>query len=161
MNTRVKMSCQGCGRSGLRALGSGVRPRWCRCGRASFGPIVAAPGTVVRFTFESESDAAFRDRCRFAGNAERQARDAATSGRWVRSGRGYRRLPETSPKVKALYAAHDATIAALEALQAECPHRDRSMFAPEMCGTCYAHVESVIAQHRHLVREGFYEETGS
>ena len=126
-----------------------------------FGPIIAAPGTVVMFRFESKDAAAFRERCRLAGNAEHDAKHAYREGRWVRCGRGYRCLPDDSPKVRALIAAHDAAIAALEALQAECPHEGRSPYAREHCDCCYAHVESDIAQHRHLVREGLYQETGS
>lgn len=153
------MLCQSCNRSGLHTFGSVGQPRWCRCrkGTLTFGPIVAAPGTILSWRFEDKADADFREQCRLAGNAEREARDAATSGRWVRCGRGYRRLSDTSPKVVALYAAHDAAIAALEALQAQCPHRDRSPYAREYCDCCYAHVESDIEHHRHLVREGFYD----
>lgn len=153
---KVKMQCQGCARSGLHALDAG-RPSWCRCRRSSFGPIVAAPGTVIMFRFESHEAAEFRERCRLAGNAEYEARHAIRDGRWVRAGRGYRRLPDGSKRVRELEAAHDKALASLEALQAVCPHTDRCPYNRENCGTCYAHVESDIAQHRHLVREGFYE----
>lgn len=156
---KMKMRCQGCAREGVKTFGSLARPRWCRCSGRGFGPIVAAPGTIVRMIFEGPKDAAFRERCRVLGIAERAARDEL-SKRYVRCGRGWRELPESSPKRRALYAAHDAAIADLERAQAECPHDPfaRSMFDRETCGVCYAHVESDVAQHRHLVREGLYRE---
>lgn len=151
---RVQMLCQTCGRSGLHAFGAIAKPRWCRCVGTS-GPIVMAPGVVMAVRFESADDAAFRERCRVLGNTERTARDALSS-RWVRCGRGWRELPRTSPKRQRLERAYASARRALQAAQRECPHRDRSLFDPEMCGTCHAHVESDIEQHRHMVREGFF-----
>lgn len=155
---RVKMACRGCGRQGVQAFGDCRKLRWCRCVK-SFGPIVAAPGTVVRLMFESEEDARFRERCRLAANAEHDARHAWREGRWVRCGKGYRRLPDNAKKVIALAKAHDDALAALEALQALCSHEGRSIFDREMCDCCYARVAAMrasshIAQHRHFVREG-------
>lgn len=153
---RVKMVCQSCKRAGRQSFGDGSKPRWCRCTKAAHGPIVMAPGVVVMVRFEPSSDAAFRERCRLASNAHREAVETLRSDKWVRCGKGYRELPLDSPTRKKLEASYDSTLAALEALQAECPHRDRSPYQPEYCDCCYAHVESDIEQRRHLVREGFY-----
>lgn len=156
---RVKMLCQSCNRTGLHTIGAG-KPRWCRCGKGSHGPIVAAPGTIVRYTFESASDAAFRKECQLAGKEERDARDNLTD-RWVKCGKGYRELPMTSPKRQKLEKAYEDALAKLEALQAKCPHEGRSMFDREMCDCCYMHVESDIAQFQHLMREGIYDRHGN
>ena len=148
--------CQSCGRSGPYRLGQASRPKWCRCPPDKSGPLQAPPGHVTALTFETRAASTFRERCRLASNAEREARDALCS-RWVRCGRGWRELPATSKKVRALEAAYEAKLAELEALRAVCPHNDRMHFDQERCGTCYEHVESDVAQHRHLVREGFFD----
>lgn len=155
----VKMLCQSCKRTGRHKFGSGTRPRFCRCKKrgGSFGPIVAAPGTILTWRFEPADVAAFREKCGLASNAERTARDEAQSAYWVACGKGYRRLPATSPRVIAAEAAYDAALVALEALQAVCPHEGRSPYAEEYCDCCHAHVESDIEQHRHMVREGFFD----
>lgn len=148
---RVRMICQGCDRGGRHAFGSPGRPGWCRC-VGTFGPIVAAPGTVVELRFDSLTDASFHERCRRLGQAYHDAKDNLTD-RWVRCGRGWRELPSTSRKRILLEADYEHALAMLEAAQAECPHLERSLFAPEYCGVCYAHVECDVAQYRHLLRE--------
>lgn len=149
---RLPAICQKCGRRGMH--NGAAKPRWCRCPKVG-GPYVAPPGFVAVITFESPCDAAFRERCRLLGNAEREARDAL-SERWVRCGRGWRELGWSSPKRRRLERAYRKALRALEAVQAQCAHDelDRSIFDRGMCGVCYAHVVSDIEQHRHLVREG-------
>lgn len=156
----VKMLCQSCNRTGAHAFGDLQKPRFCRCKAGKVGPIVAAPGTIVCFRFGRTDDTAFREQCRLASNAERRARDVC-SLRFVKIGEDYRELPPMSPKRQRHEKAYAAAIAALEALQAICPHEDRSHYAPEHCDCCHAHVESDIAQHRHLVREGFYDDAAA
>lgn len=153
------MLCQSCKRSGKHTFGSNGQPRWCRCRKraGTFGPIVAAPGTILVWRFEAQSDADFREQCRLAGNAQRTALETLRSDKWVRCGKGYRELPRTSAKRRGLEAAYKKALAGLTALQAQCPHGDRSPYQPEYCGCCYAHVESNIEHHRHLVREGFFD----
>lgn len=151
----VRSLCQGCGEIGTTYLGETriSKPSWCKCTKRSHGPIVAAPGTVVRITFESADDAAFRARCDVASKAFADARDA-WSTRWVRCGRkGWRELPATSPKVRALDAAYRKAERDLEKLQAECRHPQRSLFSHIHCDVCHAHVECDVAHYRHLVRE--------
>lgn len=132
----VRMLCQGCGRSGMHRFG-GNKPRWCRCPKAkrTHGPIVAAPGTVVRLTFESADDAGFRARAAEVIRAWFDARDALSS-RWVRCGRGWRELPRSSPRRKALELAFRRATRAWDAIQGECPHRGRSLFDPNSCDVC-------------------------
>ena len=129
MSLVVAMVCASCGRSGRRSTSARRRPSWCRCARSSYGPIVAAPGTVVMFRFESAEAAAFRARCRLAGNAERAARDALSE------------LPEFSTKRRRLKVAYATALAGLEALQATCAHPEPSFYARERCGCCYAALE--------------------
>jgi hypothetical protein len=149
---RLPALCQSCGERGVMTGESGKVP-WCKCtGKKPGGPYVAPPGFVARFTFEARDAAAFRERCCLAGNAEREARDRL-SERWVRCGRGWRELPRSSSKRKALEASYRAALRALEALQTECSHPERSLFAKEYCGVCHARVEVEIAQFRHLERE--------
>lgn len=155
---RIPSLCQSCGHQGPVDVGTATsaNPPWCTCtGKNKGGPYVAPPGVVVCLSYESKEDSAFREECRLAGNAERHARDDL-SLRWVRSGRGWRELPRSSPKRRRLEGAYRKALRALEALQARCAHAERSMFSHEHCGVCYAHVETDVEQHRHLVREGFY-----
>lgn len=145
--------CQSCGRRGRVAVGSArAKERWCRCPKGKSGPYVSPPGHVTVFHFRSKADAEFRERCRLLGNAERRARDAL-SGRFVRCGRGWRELPRSAPKRRVLETNYREALRALEKVQALCPHAERSMFAPVMCGVCYAHVECDVAHHAHLIRE--------
>jgi hypothetical protein len=145
--------CQSCGQQGVTPFGGHAKPAWCKCtGKKLGGPYVAPPGYIVRFAYESTDDAAFREACRLAGNAEREARDNL-SQRFVRSGKGWRELPRSSPKRRALEAAYRKASRALEALRARCPHTGRSLFSKAQCDICYAHVECDVEHHRHLVRE--------
>jgi hypothetical protein len=144
------------------------QPTWCKCadnkGRRAAavvkaggammpgGPYVAPPGHVTAFVFESQDAAAFREICRLAGNAERQARDDL-SLRWVRSGKGWRELPRSSPKRRALESAYAKASRALDALRARCPHSGRSPFDKTSCDVCYEYVECDVDRRRHLVRE--------
>lgn len=154
-NTPVRLPsvCAGCKRSGLYTLGSGGRPRWCRC-KGIPGVLHPPPGHVTVFHYRSKEEAAFRERCRLAGNAERQARDGL-SDRFVRCGRrGWRELPRSSPKRRGLDLAYRRARRTLDALQAACAHDilDRSRDAPEYCGACYAHVFTDIVVHRQFAR---------
>jgi hypothetical protein len=119
---------------------------------AARGPHIAPPGHVTRFTYESPAAAAFREACRLASNAEREARDNL-SQRFVRAGTGWRELPSSSPKRRALERAHTNAVRAVEALQARCPHTSRSLFNRVFCDVCHAHVECDVGHYRHLVRE--------
>lgn len=150
----VPAMCQSCGGRGVVPADPAKKPRWCTCDkgpRHGGGPFVAPPGVVVVYRFESRDDHAFRERCRLVGNAERRARDDL-SGRFVRSGRGYRELPKSSPKRRGLETAYRRALRALEAVQAECAHGSRSIFNRVFCDVCYAHVECDVEHHRHLVR---------
>lgn len=157
--TRMPALCQGCGAQGpmrsledVKASGIGKEP-WCKCPPKKLGgPYVAPPGFVARFTFESKEEHEFRERCRLAGNAERAAKDAMV-GRYVKCGRGSRRLPDSHPRVRALLSNWRKAARVLERLQAECSHPERSLFNRIMCGVCYAQVECDVEHYRHLVRE--------
>lgn len=131
--------CQGCGRKGDVHHYDIRKAPWCRC-KGAYGPYVAPPGHVTRFIFESKEDAAKREQGRLLGNAERLARDNFCS-RWVKCGSGYRELPRTSPKRKALEKAYQEALRALEAFQATCSHPTRSPFDATMCDVCKARVE--------------------
>ena len=115
-------------------------------------PHMAPPGHVTRFTYESSAAANFREACRLASNAEREARDNL-SQRFVRAGTGWRELPSSSPKRRALERAYIKAACAVEALQARCPHESRSIFNRVFCDVCGAHVECNVEHYRHLVRE--------
>ena len=145
------------------------QPAWCSCtdkkGRRAEaimvagdsrqhpgGPYVAAPGHTVAFIYESKDDSSFRETCRLAGNAEREARDNL-SQRFVRCGKGWRELPRSSPRRRVLEAAYAKASRALEALRARCPHAGRSLFSKAQCDVCYAHVECDVEHHLHLVQE--------
>lgn len=146
--------CQGCKKTGRYDSSASDRAPWCTCPARAFGPYVAAPGVVFALVYESKPDAAFRDACRLAGNAERDARDAL-SGRFVRlrSGKGWRELPKTSPKRRALEGAYRKACRAHEALQARCSHPERCQYSKAHCGVCHAYVECDVALHHHFVRE--------
>lgn len=120
--------------------------------RTSAVAAVAAPGQVVRFTYESPDAAAFRETCRLASNAEREARDNL-SQRFVRAGSGWRELPRSSPKRRVLEKAYAKAVRAVEALQARCPHASRCLFERVFCDVCRAHVECDVEHYRHIVRE--------
>lgn len=146
--------CQGCKKTGLYDPQNGrERAPWCTCPARAYGPYVAAPGVVFALVYESQADAAFRDACRLAGNALCAAKDAL-SGRYVRSGKGWRELPKTSPKRRRLEADYRKACRAEEALQARCEHPERSPYSKAHCGVCHAYVECDVAHHHHLVREG-------
>ena len=98
----------------------------------------------------TKDEAAWRERCRLAGNAERGARDAITHARYTDSGR---KRPDSSPIVRAAVKAYRAALRTLESLQAQCSHPSRSMFSPVHCDVCYAHVECNVEHFRHVVRE--------
>ncbi len=148
-----RIVCQGCQKTGLYDPPSADgRATWCTCGARTFGPYVAAPGVVFALVYESQEDAAFRESCRLAGNAERDARDAL-SGRYVRSGKGWRELPKASPKRRALEATYRKACRAHEALQARCSHPSRSQHSKAHCDVCHAYVECDVALHHHFVRE--------
>lgn len=150
---KIRAICQKCGRTGVTQLDGRARPSWCKCPRKGLGgPYVAAPGHVVRFTYESSAAAAFREACRLASNAEREARDNL-SQRLVRAGKGWRELPRSSPKRRALEKAYAKAVRAIEALQARCPHESRSLFNRVFCDVCDAHVECDVEHYRHIVRE--------
>jgi len=147
-HTRLPAVCRGCGKQGIKATDE--RPAWCECTGATCGPYQAPAGVVARFTFESGDAAAFREKCRLAGNAERRARDAICDATYFPSGRkrpGWRSLRRKAIR------AHDSAIDRLESLQAQCPHPSRSMFSRVHCDVCYAHVECDVEHFRHLVRE--------
>ncbi len=145
--------CQGCKKTGLYdAQVTPGRAPWCTCLARAYGPYVAAPDVVIALRFEDRTEAAFREECRLAGNVEREARDAL-SGRYVRAGKGFRELPKTSPKRRALEAEYRKACRAHEALQARCAHPERSQFSRAHCGVCHAYVECDVALRRHLVRE--------
>lgn len=156
--TRLLSLCQGCGKQGATAIGDREKPEWCTCtgvrkkGGCGFGPYVAAPGFVACFTFESKEDAAFRERCRLAGNERHRAKEAL-SDRWVKCGRGFRELPLSHPKRKALELRYRKALRAEEALQAVCRHPSRSIYFRIFCDVCHAQVECDIEHFRHLVRE--------
>ncbi len=158
-NYQMRTMCQTCQCIGSMQLGACGKPAWCACVKGG-GPYVAAPGTIVKITFESHEAAAFREQCRLASNAERGARDDL-SQRWVRCGRGYRELPPWSAKCKALARAYALACRALRKLQRQCVHPERSMFNRECCGVCKMHVETDVEQHRHLVRQGYFNRTTS
>jgi hypothetical protein len=143
----VPARCIACGGQGPIASTDG-KPAWCTCtGKKRGGPYQPPPGVVIRYTVESRDAAAFRERCRQLGNAERRARDDL-AGRFVRAGTGYRELPRTSPKRRALEAAYRTARRALEAVQAVCSHPERSIHAPDFCSVCYAQAQTDIAGHR-------------
>lgn len=142
--------CQGCRRKGMIA-GGPKKPRWCRC-KGTSGPYVAPPGVVIRYTFVSADEATFRERCRLASVAEREARDALTQ-RWVRCGAGWRELPLGTPKRDALEANYFAARKAMLRLQAACSHPSRCLFSAAHCDVCNAYVECNVEHHAHLVRE--------
>jgi hypothetical protein len=145
--------CQGCKKTGLYDPQSGDEPApWCTCSARAYGPYVAAPGVVIAFRFDAPTDAAFREECRLAGNAEREARDAL-SGRFVKAGKGWRELPKASPKRRALESAYRKACRVCEALQARCTHPERSPYSKAHCGLCHAYVECDVALHHHFVRE--------
>lgn len=133
----TRMLCQSCGGTGVHTFGDATKPAWCSCRPGKVGPIVMAPGAVVRLVVESTEDAERREQGRLLGNAEREARDRL-SERWVRCGRGWRELPRSSPKRRALEVAYREALRALKRFQATCPHPTRSMFAPEFCDVCHA-----------------------
>lgn len=133
--TALPARCQKCGRSGQLALRTGAaRVSWCRC-KGSQGPMQAPPGHITAFIFETREQAAFSELCRVTGNAERQARDDLSS-RYVRCGSGYRELPRSSPKRRALEARYASALRALRRLQARCRHPRRCIFNPCACGVC-------------------------
>lgn len=99
------------------------------------GPFVAPPGVIVSYRFETRD--AFRQRCLFAGGAERRARDAVIVARY---GGSKRRRAESSKIVRAALAAYRKARRALQALQAQCPHEGRSMHSPIHCDVCFAEV---------------------
>lgn len=147
--------CQRCGRQGPMA--GEAQPAWCTCtGRC--GPYVAPPGHVTVYRFENAEASAFREACRLAGNAMHAAKDRLAE-RYVRHGRGYRELPPTHPKRRYLYERYAAAWRVLERLQRACAHPERSPYNPEACGVCYARVESDVARHRYMVREGLCRPT--
>lgn len=140
--------CQGCGKQG--PYDDAQRPAWCACTGKSCGPYVAPPGFIGRMIFENSDEAAFRERCGLASNAEREARDRLV--RYVRCGRGFRELPRTHPRRKASEAAWRKACRALEALQTICPHTHRNFFHPVACDVCHAHIECNVQEFRHFVR---------
>lgn len=145
--------CQGCGEQGV--LRGDARPSWCRCPPSKYGPFVAPPGFVARITFETREAAAFRERCALLGHAWREACDALRSASWVgytRNGKRFvRQAPRTS-RWRALRRASLRALRALEAIQRECPHESRSMFAPIFCDVCGEQVECNLAEREHFVR---------
>lgn len=149
----VPALCQSCGGSGTYEPDRfSAKPSWCTC--LDFGgPYIAPPGHVTCYRVESKEDAAFRERCRLAGNAERQARDAAICAKWVRAGKGYRELPLSSPKRRTAEFVYRKALRALRRLQRECSHPSRSMFNEQCCDVCFAHVQCDVAQYRHLVKQ--------
>lgn len=151
---RTPALCQTCGNRGLMPHGTDEIPSWCTCTgkgpRGGPGPFVAPPGVIVRYIFETPEAAAWRERCRLAGNAERRARDAICEATYYPSGR---KRPGWQKLRRAAIRAHDRAIDALEALQLQCSHPSRSMFSPVHCDVCYAHVECNVEHFRHLVRE--------
>lgn len=158
---RMPALCQSCGERGSLGLNE-RKPSWCKCtgkgrkgrkgGAGGGGPYVAPTGFIACFTYFSKEEGAFREQCRLAGNAEREARDGL-SARFVRSGAGYRELPRSSPRRRALETAYRAALRELERLQALCPHPSRSLFNRVFCDVCYAHVECDVAHYQHLAHE--------
>lgn len=112
------------------------------------GPVTAPPGHITVYRFETKEQHAFRERCRLAGNAERQARDAITEARW---GGGEKRRPDSHPKVRAALKAYRAAARELEACQARCAHPSRSIFSPVHCDVCHEHVECDVENYRRHV----------
>lgn len=127
----MKAKCAGCGRSGLARGGHG-KPRWCKCVR-SHGPIQAAPGTVVLFTYATPGHVADRERARAITNEWCHAREAGSSARWTDGGR---RRSESSSIYRAWLARFVAAETALEQLQAACQHETRSFFSHAHCDRC-------------------------
>lgn len=150
MSVRVRLLCQSCGNQGAHDFSDSSQPSWCTCTKA-YGPIVAAPGTIVRMTFESKENAVFRAECLIASNAFFEAKDAL-SERWVKCGRGWRELPASHPKVRGLHKAYNDALAELEWLQSLCRHPSRCLFSRIHCDVCHAHVECDVAHYRHLVK---------
>jgi hypothetical protein len=140
---RFSALCQSCGKQGTTVFGEHGKPAWCACsGRKLGGPYVAAPGFVVAFIYESADAAAFRERCRLAGNAFIAAKDARSS-RWVRCGRGWRELPRGYAKRERLERAYTNALRALRKLQRQCPHERASIFDPCMCDCCHGEMPGI------------------
>lgn len=135
--------CEGCGRKGTYTMGNTRRPSWCRC-KGTPGILRSPAGVVVCFTFESTDDAVFRERCRLAGNAERQARDNLCH-RFVRCGKGWRELPRGNSKRDGLERAYSAALRVLRKCQRECVHPSPSHYNPDCCGVCYVAIETAAA----------------
>ena len=150
--------CIKCNKSGLVDIGGrDIKPSWCTCPDIG-GPYNAPPGFVARWTYEAKDAAAFREACRLASNAEREARDEMLSTFWVgyqRNGRRFvRAVPKANRKRGAAERRYANKLRALRKLQRQCEHPARSLFDSESCDVCHAHVESDIARHRHLAAEG-------
>lgn len=148
----VLLVCQSCRNEGPMPVAVADIPEWCTCDRSGRkggpGPYHPPPGVVIRFTFETKDDAAFRERCRLTSNAERQARDAITEATYYPSGR-----KRPAKFRKAAIRAYNKSLRALEALQAQCSHPSRSIFNRIFCDVCKAQVECDVEHYRHLVRE--------
>lgn len=121
-----RAACQGCRRSGVYREGA-AKQRWCRCSKRAVGPYVAPKGQIVCYVFEaplSPAEQAIDTEAREVRAEYYAAKDAPTY-RYVRCGRGWRELSETSPKRLASTRRWEAAVARVEELQGRCPHLDR------------------------------------
>lgn len=134
---RLTAVCQGCGGSGM-TTGLGTKPPWCKC-KGSCGPYHAPKGSVTLILFMTPEEKAFRDAARVITNEWVDAKSAGADARWTPS---LRRRSEKSPIYKAWRKRFGAALAALEKLEAECPHTGRSMYQPHLCDVCGSCMEA-------------------
>ena len=134
----LPIECQGCHRVGPYEAARAWQ-RWCRCKRVGTLPMQHPPkGVVYSFRVDDAATAALHEEGRVLGNAFIAAKDAL-SGRWIRCGKtGWRELPRTSPKRRALETAFRKARKALDAFQAACPHPRASLFEETACDCCHA-----------------------
>lgn len=132
--------CVSCGNSGKAALGH-AKPAWCGC-KGVPGPFHAMPGHAVLFEYMTPEQAADRDAARAITNEYIDARDAGSDARWTEGGR---RRSKKSKIYQAWLRRFLAAEAALEALQAACPHESRSFFSHAHCSRCALLIDAEAA----------------
>lgn len=130
------------------------KPDWCRC-EGNGGMLNAPKGVMVQWTYyntAAERDAAVADRDAAKAVVDEwfAARDAGSEARWTDDGE---RRPESDPIMRAWSRRWMGARIALSALQARCPHEQRS---PAWSGRCCERCGQREEGKRAMTAEGFY-----
>lgn len=144
MSPSLPATCVTCGGRGLVSdvhARTGRRPRWCRCTGRQIPGYVAQPGVIVRIAYRTAEQAADRDAALAITNHYIAVKDERSDAYYGTP--TMRRRSEKSAAVAAGRARFDAACAALDALQAACPHHDRALWAPNVCDRCGAEMDEI------------------